>query len=178
MINMNIVILGMHRSGTSLITGILNKAGFFIGYQDELIGSNAENPLGFFERKDIRKINDEFLFSNNADWFQISSIINNEVSEESKNIYKEKLLIILNSRLKPKNFVIKEPRFCLTYNYIKDIVGEHKVLFVYRNPLDVAYSLFSRNKFPIEYGLGLWEAYNTLSLNSLKDGDVKYEIIN
>ena len=45
---MNIVILGMHRSGTSLITGILNKAGFFIGYQDELIGSNAENPLGGF----------------------------------------------------------------------------------------------------------------------------------
>ena len=53
---MNIVILGMHRSGTSLITGILNKAGFFIGYQDELIGSNAENPLGFFERKDIRRV--------------------------------------------------------------------------------------------------------------------------
>ncbi len=46
-----VVVLGVHRSGTSLTTKVLNSFGVRLG--DALIPGRSDNPTGFFEHRDI-----------------------------------------------------------------------------------------------------------------------------
>ena len=49
-----VVVLGMHRSGTSLTTNMLQSMGVTLG--DELIPGREENPLGFREFQFVTEI--------------------------------------------------------------------------------------------------------------------------
>ena len=165
---MKLIVLGMHRSGTALVTQLFSKLGYFVGTDSDLTDTNEENPKGFYERRDFRKINDELLFSNTSDWDKLSRVLVEGFSKDSIENYAVKFKEILNQLdSKSSNCVIKEPRFCLTYPYIKPLLREHKVVYVVRNPLDVAYSLYRRNNFPFEFGLALWEVYNTQIMNAI-----------
>ncbi len=55
----NCLILGSGRSGTSMVSGILHQAGYFMG--DKLYLPGASNPKGFFEWKVINRINEDIL---------------------------------------------------------------------------------------------------------------------
>ena len=51
-----VVVLGMHHSGTSIVTKLLRDAGFYLGEDSELLWSRS-NPLKFFERLDVLELN-------------------------------------------------------------------------------------------------------------------------
>lgn len=53
------MILGSGRSGTSMVAGALSKAGYFMG--DKFYPGRDSNPKGFFETREINKINEELL---------------------------------------------------------------------------------------------------------------------
>lgn len=53
------MILGSGRSGTSLASGILSKAGYYMG--KNLMPATRANPKGFFESFDIEQINEDIL---------------------------------------------------------------------------------------------------------------------
>ena len=55
----NILILGTGRSGTSMTAGLFSNAGYYMG--DDLIPPRAANPKGFFEDRNINKINELLL---------------------------------------------------------------------------------------------------------------------
>jgi hypothetical protein len=55
----NSVILGSGRSGTSMVAGALAKAGFFMG--DNLLKAKNSNPKGFFEDREIIRVNEALL---------------------------------------------------------------------------------------------------------------------
>ena len=60
--NQDIVcILGMHRSGTSLLTRMLNLIGVYLGPEQLLMHPNFANPRGFWEHDEIVSLNDEIL---------------------------------------------------------------------------------------------------------------------
>ena len=63
-----VVILGMHRSGTSAVAGFLAKAGFFAGEDADLLEAAEDNPKGFFERADVNALNDNFLAELDGAW--------------------------------------------------------------------------------------------------------------
>ena len=65
----NIVILGMHRSGTSMVARALATAGLYVGEQGELLSDQEDNPNGFWERKDVVSLNDEMLHNCGYSWF-------------------------------------------------------------------------------------------------------------
>ena len=54
-----VIVLGMHRSGTSVIGGLLASLGFQTGHP--LIGPAADNAKGFFERVDVVLQNDYLM---------------------------------------------------------------------------------------------------------------------
>ena len=72
-------VLGMHRSGTSAITGALRHSGVWVGEETELTDANVENPLGFWERRDMRDLCDQMLHSAGADWWKIASFDPNAI---------------------------------------------------------------------------------------------------
>ena len=51
--------MGSGRSGTSMVTGTLCKAGYFMG--DNLWDARDANPKGFFEDSEINQINEDLL---------------------------------------------------------------------------------------------------------------------
>lgn len=61
-----LLICGMHRSGTSLVTKCFEIFGYGLG--DTLMEPNEDNPKGFFEDLDVVQINDELLRANGSYW--------------------------------------------------------------------------------------------------------------
>ncbi len=55
----NCLILGFGRSGTSMMGGILHQAGYYMG--DHLYPPRQSNPKGFYEDKEINRINEMIL---------------------------------------------------------------------------------------------------------------------
>ena len=63
---MQVFILGMHRSGTSALARVLNLMGLYFGGERVSTGRNRENRKGFWERRDVRLLNDTILFNAGA----------------------------------------------------------------------------------------------------------------
>ena len=55
----NCLVIGSGRSGTSMLTGSLSRAGYYMG--DDLIPANNSNPKGFFESVEINAINETLI---------------------------------------------------------------------------------------------------------------------
>ena len=164
--SLSLFVLGMHRSGTSAITGALRLCGAWVGEEKELIEKNPENSLGFWERRDIRRICDRLLHSAKAEWWRVTEFdpqaIPYEILTEQRWKF-EQIVSVLN---KHEAWVIKEPRLCLLLPLLRHCVEKPICIHVYRNPLEVARSLQARNGFSISAGLALWEAYNLHALNT------------
>ena len=147
----NLVVLGMHRSGTSMVSGALVRSGFHAGIEDELMSAAEDNPRGFWERHDAVALNDKLLAEANASWFQPAPVAKQELPEIKQ------LLEGLSFRIP---WLIKDPRLIFTWLAWASALKTAAKLYVYRSPLAVATSLSQRNGFPLEHGLDLWEIYN------------------
>ncbi|MBX2847234.1 MAG: sulfotransferase [Acidiferrobacterales bacterium] len=157
---MQIVILGMHRSGTSMLTKLINMAGAYVGESEELIGSNPENPKGFWERIDLRKLNDELLFSANSDWDSLVDFDADSLSREALEGFSSGLKSVIKKLDENKVWVIKEPRICPLIGAYSSELTAPFYIHLYRNPIEVARSLNVRNGIPLSAGIALWERYN------------------
>ena len=67
-IKKEVIILGMHRSGTSMIAGILECLGVNLG--ENQLGKQWFNPLGHFEDVDFLSLNKDILASAGGSWDQ------------------------------------------------------------------------------------------------------------
>lgn len=67
-----ILVLGMHRSGTSATAGLISKLG--VGLPDNLQPAQAENERGFFESTVIGQAHDKLLAANGAGWNSLDDL--------------------------------------------------------------------------------------------------------
>lgn len=169
--NQQLLVIGMHRSGTSCITNLLKNMGAYFGSNDKSTGTNEENPKGFWERRDMRHITDTLLFSVNADWHKVSDFHTEKISNEVNHDALRDFDIILDDLNKKKSWVLKEPRLSLLLPLLRNRLDRPIAVCVYRNPLEVALSLQKRNGFPINFGLALWEFYTLSILKNTSDMD-------
>jgi hypothetical protein len=161
---MQIIVLGMHRSGTSLVTGLLGKMGADLGPGGVDSEVNAGNPKGFFERRDVIEINDDLLAGQGAAWYRPASFPIGEsipIPQEDTDTRIKALIGNLDAR---RPWVIKDPRLCLTFPIWRARLEAPVCVLVYRSPLEVAQSLKNRDDFPIFFGLALWEYYTLAAL--------------
>src|SRR5918994_5655575 len=56
-----VCVLGMHRSGTSLVAGVLRQLGVDLGPDEEFLPPDPNNQSGYFELADAVEINNEIL---------------------------------------------------------------------------------------------------------------------
>ena len=63
-----VCVLGMHRSGTSLLTRVLNLLGVGLGPEGHLMPADKFNPKGFWEHHGIVNLNDEILETLGGTW--------------------------------------------------------------------------------------------------------------
>ena len=161
----NLVILGMHRSGTSMVAGALASAGLRAGEEGDLLAPQGDNPRGFWERQDVVALNDQLLARVDASWFNPGTQM---VALDHDG---ERELDAIFSRLGGSGWLLKDPRLLLTWPAWEQRLQDATLLFVYRGADGVVNSLEQRNGLPFDYGLALWQYYNQRALELLRDRD-------
>ena len=159
-----VVVLGMHRSGTSVITNILSKAGFYTGEHSELIKKDRWNSNGYFERWEVVKLNELILKLLKGSW---------QHPPEENDLINFKIVSKIQSLLKVykghKLAIIKDPRLCLTFPVWQGALGDNmRILIITREPEAVAASLYQRDRLSVEESFHLWKTYNERALKYSK----------
>src|SRR6202035_743232 len=67
-----IIVLGMHRSGTSALTGMLHHLGVALG--ERLMPATADNPRGYLEHIDIVAAHERILSALGWSWDDIRAL--------------------------------------------------------------------------------------------------------
>lgn len=175
-----IIVLGMHRSGTSVVTQICQRMGAYLGESDELMSATTYNPDGYFENKEICGMNEEILHLCGREWYSLGV---SEVDYNSLQILKvmDKLKEYVQKLFEKSDIVaIKDPRISILLplwnKLLETLEVEVHYIWVFRNPLEVAESLRKRDGYSTRHGLLLWAYYNLSILKSLKNK--KYLLVN
>jgi hypothetical protein len=154
-----ILVLGMHRSGTSACTRLLNLLGCALA--EEVYGAAEGNENGHWESVAAVTLNDEILNSAgsrwddwgpiNADWRESS--LRTEMTARAAEVIRD------HARLGPL-FALKDPRLCrladVWLDAMEDAKVEPLVLTMLRNPVEVTQSLENRDLMAQGYGSLLW----------------------
>lgn len=146
-----ITVLGMHRSGTSCLTGTLEEAGVYLG---PVSRKNPHNMKGNHERLDIMELHNDVLTSCGGAWDAPPADIC--WSDEQSNT----LRTILSSYQGHDLCGFKDPRTLLVLDGWLGAAPELEIVGIFRHPLLVAQSLHKRGKITVEQGLSLWQKYN------------------
>jgi hypothetical protein len=156
---MQLMVLGMHRSGTSVLARLLNLMGVYFAPEGASTGANRENPKGFWERRDVRVLNDMVLHSAGCDWNRVSDFAIEAVPQAVITEFKTRASTLVLEMDAHRPWFMKEPRLCLLLPLWLEVLESPICINIFRNPLEVASSLRTRNDIPIESGLALWERY-------------------
>jgi hypothetical protein len=149
--NRCIIVLGMHRSGTSSLMGLLQEAGVFLG---EVHTHNPHNLKGNRENPHIMKLNQAVLQASGGEWNQPPA----NVIWPQELIQRREAVIAGYSGQNVWGF--KDPRTLLTLDGWRESLPDAKFVGTFRHPASVAISLLKRSRMPAGQSLGLWMAYN------------------
>ena len=162
-----IVVLGMHRSGTSYLAGSLQKAGLMLG---DCHTWNKHNEKGNRENQKFVDLHDAILDANAGAW----DAPPNKVIWSDNHIATGRAL--LEEHAGEPNFGFKDPRTLLVLEGWKSIYPSIELVGIYRHPNAVAKSLQKRSSKSREGSLRLWYAYNKILFQEYKRN--KFSILN
>ncbi|HIL00942.1 MAG TPA: hypothetical protein EYG06_02555, partial [Myxococcales bacterium] len=159
-----LLLLGMHRSGTSALAGALENVG--VGFGDRLMPSRpGDNPRGYFEDLEIFDLHERMLDGAGFSWDDPRHLDLKSLPAGAMDPYRAELIQLLRDRFVGRPlWAVKDPRLCLLAPEWTGILSELEVIpgfvIVYRHPAEVAASLASRNGFSAEKSAGLWLQHN------------------
>lgn len=155
-----ILVLGMHRSGTSAVTRFLNLLGAAL--PDQLLEAVADNNAsGFWESRDIQLINDQLLEDLDSRWDDWRQLPAPDQAALSGNPQVQELAELLRAQFDGIDVcVLKDPRICRLLPWWQQVLNQagRRVVAVLplRHPLEVAASLQRRDGFSREKSVLLW----------------------
>lgn len=157
-----LLVVGMHRSGTSALTRTLSLAGATL--PRDLMASGPHNPEGHWEPMPVAELNDRMLAALGTRWdtpfapprTPSGKLALDQFSAEARKLIREQYG---QSSL----IVLKEPRLTILADFwikaLRDLRYDPAVIVIVRSPDEVAASLAARNDFTRNYGLLLWANY-------------------
>jgi GT2 family glycosyltransferase len=165
-----IVVLGMHRSGTSAVTRALTTLGVEIG--DKLMPpSEIDNPTGFWEDIDIYELNIEILTSIGSNWDVLTPVAENCVATLKASGHFLKAVELLRRKTSEVPvFGFKDPRVAKLLPFWSAVFAhchfDVSYVLTVRHPLSVVKSLQKRNQIQASKAYWLWLGYVIRSLVS------------
>ena len=166
---MQIIVLGMHRSGTSLVTRLLHAMGGYVGAKEDLLPAMECNAEGFWERRDVQDINEDLLESLNASWDNPVKVDVRRLSVKALRDFNNATVPVVDELNQHQPWVVKDPRLSLFMSLWQPMLKSPFAVICWRNPLEVANSLKQRDGLPLAYGLALWEWYTISALKYVAD---------
>ncbi|NBO57300.1 MAG: hypothetical protein EBU84_22475, partial [Actinobacteria bacterium] len=157
------------------IAGLVEKMGV------NQLGKNpmpaaADNRDGFYEDVALVGISDEIMGIFDAAWdvptvgpksdIQKRNFLDAIIKKHRKDVFQLRQDV-------GEPWFIKDPRICLTLSEWKQILlFRTPVIFIVRNPHDVATSLMQRNNIGLRRALAIWHKYNTALIRSAANDQI------
>ena len=165
-----ILIVGMHRSGTSLLTKALHVLGAELG--DGFIPSDKFNPKGYWENYRFLQINEELLGAAGMAWDNLGNGEPERVATLADTpFFARARALVRELPFDGKPFALKDPRFSVLIPFWAKVLQAEDIsvsyVVAFRNPLSVVDSLCARATLPPERALWLWAIYNIRILAAL-----------
>jgi hypothetical protein len=164
-----VCIIGMHRSGTSMIARLLQLCGLTLGPVEMLMGPSMSNLTGHFEHRGFLEINEALLRHLGGSW---------DNPAEPKPGWEENAAlnaIVRDAQALVKNFADhshwgwKEPRTTILAPFWKRIIPDLRFVICIRNPLEVARSVAKRNGLSVGGSAFLWNMYTKAAIRDTAD---------
>ncbi|WP_158601829.1 methyltransferase domain-containing protein [Pararobbsia silviterrae] len=167
-----IVILGMHRSGTSAITRAMATLGADFG--DNLMPAvGGNNEKGFFEDVDVNRLNIELMNALGIEWHSIRDFDLERLPPAVLDGFQIRALTLLRGKINGRIFALKDPRIARLMAFWKPVFDRVGVPVSYviavRNPMSVVQSLAKRDGFTEELSYLLWLAHVVPALIATRD---------
>ena len=142
--------------------------GAYFGPEGSSIGFAPNNPKGYWERRDVLTYNDELLALNGCAWDKLAAwpLEKRAKPETCKQHALQRLVLDLDAH---RPWVLKDPRFGLTFEYWRPLLEMPVCVIVHREPMEAARSLEQRNLIPVDYGIAMWEYHAVHILNFTYD---------
>ncbi len=154
-----ILVAGMHRSGTSLVTQILHLHG--VAVTGRLEPANEFNVTGYWESADLIKLHDKILDEAHSSWKDVGELPQGWFKSGKSISYASDLAAtVLDEFSGAPLFVVKDPRMSRFLPFWEEVLHSRqvgvKVLIAYRNPYAVAKSLQHRDRMHRSRAMLLW----------------------
>ena len=154
-----VCIAGMHRSGTSMVTSLLNACGLFLGREEELAGPALDNPEGFWENLNFVGLNEEILACFGGSWDEPPAFPTHwEFGSAVEPLLGPAAELVARFGCH-RHWGWKDPRNSLTIPFWRRVIPSLQVVVCVRNPLEVAHSLFVRGDSTAASQFELWLHY-------------------
>lgn len=154
-----LVVLGMHRSGSSALTRMFSLLGCTLPLT--LLPLSPDNPLGHFESQRVKDLNEEILGLAGTqwrDWMPVNprmdeTLIWPQLISQGRDIMRQEFA-------QAPLFVLKDPRICRLAGFWIEVLAAENIDAVFvlpiRNPIEVARSLLARDGIDESQGLLIW----------------------
>ena len=154
-----ILVLGMHRSGTSALAGMLSLCGASL--PATLMPPADYNPKGFFESLAIFRAHQKLLAEWDSSWDDLSPLPEGWLDSSLGRQQRESMAALVEEEFGNSHlFVLKDPRICRLVPFwtevLKSLNIDSSFAFPVRNPLEIATSLRAAQDVSLNKGLLLW----------------------
>jgi tetratricopeptide (TPR) repeat protein len=145
-----IVVLGMHRSGTSCVAGMIAAAGLASA---GAAVRNWDNARGHHEMLDVVRLNEAVLAHSGGHWLAAPATVR---WTDDHAAARDRLLC---SHVDGRAALLKDPRTLLVLPFWRASTVPFRVVGVVRHPLAVARSLAAWREMPLADAIALWLAH-------------------
>lgn len=153
-----ILVLGMHRSGTSAVAGVMAHLGAALPRR--LIPGNGNNERGYFESIPLNVFHEKLLKSAASCWRDWRRFDSQWLASPPAAFKADAKRLLEEEFGEAPLFVLKDPRACRFIPFWLSVLNEGgiapRAVIPLRSPFEVAASLRARDQFSIEDGLLLW----------------------
>lgn len=154
-----VIVLGMHRSGTSSVAGTLAHLGAAAPLT--LMPEHPDNPKGYWESAPLVELNDRILESASSDWSDWRLLNTEWFASNAAQPYRDELIALISTEFGAQPLIVlKDPRICRLFPIWEDALRalgySIVVMMPLRAPSEIAASLQKRDGFSPERSLLIW----------------------
>jgi GT2 family glycosyltransferase/glycosyltransferase involved in cell wall biosynthesis len=165
-----VCVMGMHRSGTSLLMRSANLLGVDLGDREKLLPPGEDNPAGYWENQDILKVNNALLEHFGGSWDRPPHFpVGWEHHDDLAELRVQALKALASFPDNAEVIGWKDPRLSLLLPFWRSITSIDQTVVAIRHPASVAASLQYRNGFTIQHAASLWLRYTLEALVNAPD---------
>jgi hypothetical protein len=161
-------VLGMHRSGTSVVTQFLHRLGMTVA-PELLEAMDGVNDEGFWEDRHVVELNEKLLLARNSRWHDCGIVTTETMDLGAEEEIRSEAIAHFKRNYRAEGFsVVKDPRLCRSLPFWFDVWRDAGLspifIHVVRHPFAVAKSLQKRDRIPYECGITLWLLHTVESM--------------